>query len=53
MFEQLNSKEVPKSAKEMQKAYNFNDFLNQELHCEKRPKKNCHIESCNLIDLTE
>jgi hypothetical protein len=35
MFDQLDLEEVPKSAKKMEKTSNFQDFLSEDLQCEK------------------
>jgi hypothetical protein len=43
MFNQLDLEGVSKSAKEMGRASNFHDFLDEELHYEKRPKFFYHI----------
>jgi hypothetical protein len=36
MLHQLDLKGIPKSAKEMGRLSNFHDFLNEQLHTEKR-----------------
>jgi hypothetical protein len=53
MFDQLNSKGVPKNTKEIEIASNFYDFLSEELYMKKDQKNPFMFECHNLIDLME